>query len=79
MQSLKRKIQVQTGTPIDEIQYIFKGQALDDGCRLSDYKIRANSTIYLRNPDFPHVIVKTLTGAFFAFGFESYDTVEVWI
>lgn len=45
--SLKHKIADRRGIPLEQQRLVFGGQQLEDDCKLSDYKIRAQSCIHL--------------------------------
>ena len=45
--SLKHKIADRRGIPLEQQRLLCGGKQLEDGCKLSDYKIRAQSCIHL--------------------------------
>ena len=47
VQTLKHKIADRRGIPLEQQRLVFGGKQLEDDLKLSDYKIRAQSCIYL--------------------------------
>ena len=45
--TLKHKIADRRGIPLEQQRLVFGGKQLEDDCKLSDYKIRAQSCIHL--------------------------------
>ena len=47
IETVKRKIEIQSGIPIGEQRLIVGGRELENGRKISDYKIKDGSTLHL--------------------------------
>ncbi|CAF1981276.1 unnamed protein product [Rotaria magnacalcarata] len=78
IEHVKTKLQDEEGIPADQQRLVCKGEELESGRTLSDYKIEKESTMHLviRRSEGMLIFFKTLTGVVFIYELEPSDTVE---
>ncbi|XP_068717042.1 polyubiquitin-B-like [Montipora capricornis] len=81
VESLKRKIMVEEGVPVQKQRLIYSGRQLEDGCTLTDCRITHECTVHLTSRllgggEYMEIFAKLLNGKLLRLGVAPDDLIE---